>query len=368
MPLLFTNRQRIVYTRVAVCLTLIAIFLLSYKLWLNERNYPLAPVLDLFPALPSPFDYAQLILPLLLLILGIVFRKASVYLLLFFVLFWLLVLGDQNRLQPYCYQFAIMLLVLAVHGNSDNPEREQLTLNCLRVIIAGSYLWAGIHKFNGDFVSRFYPYLAGSGAASAELTLKHYAFLVLPLIEISMAIGLLTSRFREISLNTANLMHIVIAVVLSPIGIGWNYVVIPWNIGLIFINIFLFSQVKESSAAQILHPQRSLLKVMALLLFFVMPLFNLFGMWDHYISSSLYSFKTPYAKVYVDDALKTKLPPYVTKYCFKDDTGQYVETTYWMVGEVNVLPYPERRVYERAESFICTFETRDSCHARLVIY
>jgi hypothetical protein len=60
MHLSFSNSQRITYVRILICLTMLAIVAISYKLWLNERNYPLAPVFDFIPAITAPFDWIQL--------------------------------------------------------------------------------------------------------------------------------------------------------------------------------------------------------------------------------------------------------------------------------------------------------------------
>ena len=45
-----------------------------------------------------------------------------------------------------------------------------------------------------------------------------------------------------------------------------------------------------------------------LLLFGIMPLFNFFGLWDSYLSASLYSSNIKDATVYVSKTAKDKVP------------------------------------------------------------
>lgn len=371
MRLDFSNTQRIRYIRILICLSLLCIVAISYKLWLNERQYPLAPFFDFIPVLHSPFDWMQLAVVAGLLI-AIVFSSNAVFSRAFFAAFLLLALCDQNRLQPYYSMFAFMLLLLSLRKNSERDEREKFVLNALRLILIGTYLWSGIHKINLHFIDRLYPFFARSEFSMPGFEpqdyIRKYVVLIIPFTELFIAIGLMLNRTRRLALHLVVAMHFAVMVFLSPFGFGWNLVVIPWNAALLLINILLFWKVEAIPLVELWNPDKSIVKALVILLFFIMPIFNLFGWWDHYLSSSLYSFKTPYGKIYVDESLRKNLPEYFEQYFFSDEKGEFIETTYWAMGELNVTTYPEPRVYEKMKEFICQYDSRDTCHAELLLY
>ena len=73
-----------------------------------------------------------------------------------------------------------------------------------------------------------------------------------------------------------------------------------------------------------------------------MPLFNFFGWWDSYLSAALYSGNTLVARVHISDAVVEKLPPAVRE---KHHYFNQLSVTDWALAELNVPPYPARRVY-----------------------
>jgi hypothetical protein len=80
-------------------------FLLSWKLWLSSRLFPLAPVSNRLPEIAYPFDYIWF-LSLLGLLAVISFLPRSRKIVLIFVcLAALLSLWDQTRWQPWFYQY-----------------------------------------------------------------------------------------------------------------------------------------------------------------------------------------------------------------------------------------------------------------------
>src|SRR4051812_14684491 len=87
----------------ATCLTSM---LLCYKLWLNERNFPLVPVYNFH--LPSSVAFPLFISSILLLVCILSFRFPQKFIIAFLVTAALLVLLDQNRWQPWFYQYAMM--------------------------------------------------------------------------------------------------------------------------------------------------------------------------------------------------------------------------------------------------------------------
>jgi hypothetical protein len=77
-------------------------------------------------------------------------RRASgerAYLSLVVALFALLAALDQSRLQPWAYQYALMLAVLACAPRSEGKgETPRFALAALAVILANVYFWSGVQK------------------------------------------------------------------------------------------------------------------------------------------------------------------------------------------------------------------------------
>ncbi len=364
-----TNDLRLKISRITIATAFIAMILISFRLWLNDRNYPLAPVFDSIPYLPSPVHYLQPGLMIALLVL-IVFNVAPRFIVSgFVILFWLLVLGDQNRLQTFNYIFSFMLLPFAFYKRDDG-EGKEFILNCLRIIIIGTYFWAGVQKLNIGFVDRMYPYFAGkihiSGFEPGDL-IRKFIILAIPAFEILLAFGFMIKPTRGLAVVLATFMHLGVAIFMSPAGFGWNLVLIPWNAGLIFIVAALFWK-SEVSFKELWSPQRYILKIAVIILFIVMPVFNFFGMWDHNLSASIFSSRPKYGAVVVDEELKQAMTPYLRKYLRTKDGQEFLECTYWMLDELNVTPYPEERVYKTNLEYICRFSKEKPCKAELIFH
>lgn len=291
--------SRLTWLRLALAASLVAGLLLSPNLWVSTRAYPLTPIWGAVPPLPYPADHALLGLFVALAAgVGIARGRAVGWLAAgTLALAALLVLGDASRLQPWLYQYSFMLLALCLYGWGRVGTAD--TLNACRLIVVATYFWSGLQKANVSFIEVTYPWLVGplterlpDWASSALLS---GAFAV-PVVEAAIGIGLLTRRFRKLGVAGALLMHAFIMVCVGPWGNDYNAVVWPWNFAMSAFVLILFWRVAdEPSPSTILVPGRSLFspgfafRTAVLVLFAFMPLFSFFGLWDSYLSSSLYS-------------------------------------------------------------------------------
>ncbi len=369
---LFTEYNRIKYARLILCITLVVIFLISFQLWLTNRNYPLAPVFDGFPVFHGAVEYLFAVMLLSFPLFILIFRNSPFFTYALITLFIFMVLGDQNRLQPYLYQMLLMLLCIAVFSAKKFHRKNAFAIQCIRIILFGTYFWAGIHKINHHFIDRMYPFVAGNllnlPVHFFEINYLKYFILVIPLSEILIALGLLFNRTRNSSVILLVFMHFAIILFLSPLGLNWNKIVIPWNLTLIGLNILVFWNAGKISLSRWLLPQGSFTKGLVMLLVFIMPVFNFWGKWDHYLSASLYSFKVPYPKLYVDQNLLPDLPPYIGQYLRKEGNAVFIDITYWSIGELKVMPYPEERVNEKIRKAVCGYAAEKPCLARIEYY
>jgi hypothetical protein len=330
--------------------------MLSPRLWLSARSYPLVPVWDGLPTVPAPWDW--LVLGVLVAALGavVVAPRPRLAMLVFVLLAGAWSLWDQTRWQPWFYQYLVMFAVLALGPAPEDPERGQASLNACRLIVAGTYLWSGLQKVNVVFATDVFPWLM-------EPVLKH-----LPeewheyvcdrgwkaaYLECAVGLGLLVWPLRPVAVIGAVGMHLLVLFSLGPWGHGWNTVVWPWNVAMIVFVGVLFGRTRHVQPWHIFWPRRCLVARVALVLFGVMPLFNFFEWWDSYLSVALYSGVTPTARVYISQDVYDRLPPEVTTAYVRwrwdatpDDPCPYeVDFFNWAVGEMNVPSYPAERVW-----------------------
>src|SRR6478752_4257605 len=135
--------RQIALLKLAIVLALECSFLLSWKLWISTRLFPLSPVTNYLPTVPYPIDHIWF-LSILIVLAAIGFLPRPRKLILVFVcLAALLSLWDQMRWQPWFYQYVFMLAaigLLAWKGNRATGDRA--ALNGCKLIVASIYLWS----------------------------------------------------------------------------------------------------------------------------------------------------------------------------------------------------------------------------------
>ncbi|MBV9455289.1 MAG: hypothetical protein JOZ19_14435 [Rubrobacter sp.] len=363
--------DRLWLLKISLALALLVEFLLSAKLWISSRAYPLTPIFEGLPTVPTPIDELWLVLLLFLLVAIVLARRSRAYIIAFVVLAGLLSLFDQSRWQPWFYQFLLMLTALALYPwGEQNPTKREATLNVCRLIIACTYLWSGFQKLNVSFVDNVYPWLVEplGGLLPGSLgALIHPLGIAIPIVEASIGIGLLT-RFRNIAVILALGMHVFILFSIGPFGHDWNTIVWPWNVAMMAFVVILFWQVEGFSAKCVLAPGNSPLHGLVLLLFGVMPLFSFFGLWDSYLSASLYSGNTKNGAIYISDAVKSRLPVSIRNPALKSqaNSANIISVTDWSFEELNVPPYPEDRVFKNVAKSVCDYAD-DPSEVNLII-
>ena len=345
--------------KTSLVLALLGGFLLSTRLWTGYRSYPLTPVFEGLPAVPSPVEGIWFISLLLLLTAIVVVRRPRKYIIAFAALAGLLSLFDQSRWQPWFYQYLFMFVALALYpwGEQD-PKKREVTLNVCRLVVASIYLWSGLQKLNASFVENFFPGLFEplSVLLPGPSEEMFYSLgIVVPFIEAGIGVGLLTRRFRNAAVVLALGTHVFILFSLGSFGHDWNTVVWPWNLAMTAFVVILFWRSGSFSARDVLIPRTSLFHGLVLLLFGFMPLFSFFGLWDSYLSASLYSGNNKIATIHVSDNVKDGLPETVRDLvsASEADDANVVDIFGWSFEELNVPPYPEDRVFKNVARRVC---------------
>src|SRR5258708_22610731 len=235
---------RLKYLRIATALAYVGGICCSPKLWFGfGRTFPRAPLFNgLNSLLPPSIEIPLSTFPLGALPLSVLGKRPNRSLAAVVVLTSLLVLLDQTRLQPWVYQYTVMLAVLACRRRRANTtaNTESVLLAC-QLIVALLYFWSGTQKLNWSFGHEVMPSLLAS--VRIELSAAYAAYLPLAggcvaQFERLIGIGLLVRKTRSIGVVLALCTHLIVLVTL--IVAHRNSVVWPWNIGLMSMVICLF--------------------------------------------------------------------------------------------------------------------------------
>jgi hypothetical protein len=351
--------SKLALLRITVILALLAGFALSPKLWLSSRFYPLTPVWSFFRPFSSPVDAIVFFALIALLIAAGVAQRREVWVAVF-ALLAVVALQDQSRWQPWFYQYVLMLAAIALAG----AKREAAALNTCCLIIAATYIWSGLAKLNPVFVGTTFPWLLepfrGAAAAGAQWFITHVGWLA-PIVEFGAGVGLVTRRFRRLAVFCAIAMHVFVLVAIGPLGRNLNAVVWPWNLAMIaFLLILFFKRTEEPAPRDIVWGQAFAFQKIVLVLFAVMPVLSLFDLWDHYLSSALYSGNINSGVLYLNDAVFDRLPDQIEDYVTEEGPNlNRLSIQDWSYGELNVPAYPETRIFRNVERTICVYAAED---------
>ena len=356
---------RLRWARLVVAAALAAGLLLAPRLFLATRVFPRVPVLDGWPPLPAPLDVV--VLGALLAALGGVALapRARWWAAAATVLALILAADDQSRWQPWFYQYVAMLAALALAREAGD------TLAAWRAVLVGLYLWSGIQKLNTTFMTHLFPWLVEPLADVLPATLHRLllgGWMVVPVMEIAVAIGLLVPRLRNAAVVGAIATHVVVLGLLGPLAHGTNAVVWPWNAAMAALAALLFWNGSQATTPHVLIPRRLGAHAAALVVFGVLPALSFAGRWDAYLSGALYSGNVKAAALAVSDAVSAQLPDPARRHVVRNRMGANVLDIWeWSMGELAVPSYPEDRVFRAAARDVCRLAT-DPADIVLVIF
>lgn len=342
----FTNRQTLLL-RVA-CVFWIIIKIACYKVWLiDDRLYPVVPALDFLDALPPVVHTLTYYATLLGLVLLIIFPRKKTIVIGVILLVCFSCLQDVIRLQPWEYQFVFVLIVYAININNNGQFYRALLF-----ILISTYFFGGLHKFNGGFLSTTWDRMilkdiVGLTPEFIKIARLHYMGLVIPVIEIACGLGLLFFKNKKPVVLLALGMHLVIIMMLICRGVGFLSDVLPWNIAMMLYLVILFYKNSISNVVPLLWQHKNKVAVVC---WGILPFFSFVGLWDTYLSSSLYAGKTKRVIVCIENA---EAVPQLSPYFSKSDKAAFcngqakLALHFWALNELRVVPYPEMWYYKK---------------------
>ncbi|MEO8762654.1 MAG: hypothetical protein ABI416_00110 [Ginsengibacter sp.] len=338
-----------------ICLFWLIAKIISWKLWLAERFFPVVPPFN-FLFVPSSFHLVLFILSLAALFALMIFpsnRRIQVSVVIIEVLSCLL---DQNRWQPWEYEYIFIILALAT-----NYKNEKITLSIIAFIIVSIYFFSGISKLNPVFSISIRNDLVRYGIANAGRSpfyewLQYHAGYLLGAIELSLSIGLLFGAFRKISAVFLIMMHLLILAILGPFGINYDKIIWPWNTVMIIILCVFF--ISKPGVAISFQSMKKGWNKLIVILFGILPFLNFFGYWDFYLSSSLFSSRPPGMYICIHNVgsakvLQSFFAPFGNK-IICDSNSTLINVRDWSFEEMQSPVYPEIRIYKSIKKQLLT--------------
>lgn len=347
--------ERLGLIKIVTLIGLMASVLCSLNLWAGQRWFPKVPLFDFLPGIIAPYDYMNLFVLLALIVLAFFYRaKLPTLLVILFSVY--LCMEDQNRLQPWFFNYILILVIYLFYKKRvDDPNNYTSIFISVQLLVAFVYIFSGIQKFNSAFVEDSFLWIIAplnNILSDRQIVLISKLGYAIPYIEIFIGVGLLFRQLRFIAIPMVILMHIFILLMLGPFGRSYNYVIWPWNIIMIALNLLLFANVKQERFfdVSILFKSFSFYLVITLMLIF--PIFSLNNKYDSYLSSSLYSANTHNGKLILSDNAYEKLPLYIKHFVTPDSNNNVLNFKYWAITELNVPCVPEYRVFKNVQEYI----------------
>lgn len=367
---LFGPASRIFWLKVTVVLAFCLGLAMSPHLWIGPRTYPMAPLFDVLPQFAHPVDNMLFACLFVLAAAILVSSRPQKFIATFLAIMAVFCLLDQTRWQPWVFLYGFVLAALALFSwDSDDVIGRNRALNIARLIMAGTYLFSGMQKINLNFMQNEFAWIVSpiTDVIPAAAPALHWLGIAAPYIEVAFALGLLTRRFRRVSLIAAIAMHVFILGMFGPFGLNWNSIIWPWTAAMAVLDILLFTGTQQFSWRDIVwsgpHPYHAAVFAM----FVALPLLSFTNRWDSYLSAALYSGNLTEADIYLNDSGRDSLPAKFKAYLVhtSEDTN-VLNIQRWAIEDLNVMPYPEVRVYEKLARQVC-LQLRNSADLVLLV-
>ncbi len=204
----------------------------SWPLWIEGGEIPRVPFLPGLPGPSIPLSWALFVLLLIVTMATGLSRRWRRWFALSFVLLAFAILKDQHRFQPWTFQYAVTVGLLAlIPGKSG--------LRYVRWWFIALYVHSGLSKLDRSFCDELGPVfldaclrLLNLSASSIPESIRSPVILAMPGAEILIAMALAFGRTRRLGRVGAVLLHGTLIAILGPLGLGHSTLVLCWNMAM----------------------------------------------------------------------------------------------------------------------------------------
>lgn len=329
------------WTRLLLIVCFAIPFAFSFPVWFSKRDFPVTPIFNWSIEFGQTIDFVFLSM-FALFAFWFLLKERGKGGFFFFIMYVVFCILDQTRIQPFFFEIAILVLFYYLFRNYFKHFKIALL-----ILMAGSYIWSGLHKINPTF---FELWLGGLNKRIPfiPLFLRKVITYGIPILEMTFGLALLFKSTRKLGILLLAIMHSMVIVTLLLDGSGFT--VLPLNI----INVLLLIMLCYRLDWNILKLKSSNLKLKIIALYaLVLPSLNFVGLYDHLLAFSYFSGKPSYANIVFNDSKDVdKLPLKLQEVTRTYNEVDYINLNEWSVKYVNVLCYPEERVYIYLQNYI----------------
>ncbi|TWU57842.1 hypothetical protein [Rubripirellula reticaptiva] len=259
---------------------------------------------------------------------------------------------DQHRLQPWAYQLAIYALMFA----ALDPARLR---QWIIPVAASVYIYSAMGKFDFQFAHTVgQDFLAavarpfGVNLDAIDETMRTRLALIFPATELLAGLALLIPRIRPIAGVIITMMHATLIAILGPWSLDHSLGVLTWNAALMFQTYWWMirrpipTNFTDVNGKKQPSTHRSVLTTMVIGLVLIAPLTERWGVWDHWLSWSLYSPHTSRVDIQVHDSATSAMNEDIVSMLEADDDNDGWRTfplSRWALDSRGVPVYPQSR-------------------------
>jgi hypothetical protein len=253
---------------------------------------------------------------------------------------------NQHRLQAWFYQ---LLLFLVAWNLQDSHSR----LRWLQWLVISIYAFSALGKLDFEFLNTVGQDFVAALASPLGIDINYWSradrlFVagVMPVVELSLAVGLLRIRTRRAAGYAAAVFHLGLVWILGyQLQHSWGVVV--WNLQFSIQAIVLFAlPMTQWTQGHSVYSKQVVTKAI-LLLAIVMPVAERLEYWDHWPSWALYAPHTSRAKVWIAPAAIKRLPNEVRALArvsaSESPWGMEIPLDQWSLTALKVPIYPQAR-------------------------
>jgi len=340
--------QRMIFLRITLIFSLIISIFLSLNLWGGYRTFPYQPLLNKVFIYP-PYDFILSGCAIILWLSSLFLLKQRLFTALSFILCFVLVLHDVNRLQPWFYIYSCMLAVFIFYnGRVDDPNKFTSVFIILQLIFASVYFYCGISQLNSSFIDSTYVKII----APMENLMSERQFLffkkmgvMVPYLLIFVGLGFTISPLRYLAITMSLILHVVLLIFLFPSEKNNNYALWFSNLSFIIMLFLLFSGKTKQRYFSPTFLFKMPLFYITTILFLAMPAFNIVNRWPDYLSSNFMSGNNSSAIITLNQSVKDKLPSYISYFCKPQKSVFVFDYEAWSRHELHSGCYPEEAVF-----------------------
>ena len=373
--------QRVAWLRRAVGLFGLLLVAATWPLWTPQTVFPQVPFFRVLLSVPAWCQWigtAAMLAGLGGMLTAPEGRAARGALALFAAATCGMVLLDQQRFQPWAYELLLIAVVLAAA-----PATAAFAL--LRLLVISSYFYSALTKLDYAFVhtlgQQFLEALLGimgTGAEGFSESARLGAALVFPLGELAVAVALFFPRTRRAGLVGAIAIHLLLLLILGPLGLGHKPGVLVWNAFFIVQDVLLFGLARPKPsmepaleetpevAEKLRAPWPITVLVAAAL---VLPLLAPWSWFDVWPSWGLYAAGAQRTVLQVHRRAENKLPdelrPFVEEPSDLSDPWLTLRLDRWALETLGAPIYPQNRV-QLAAALAVVSELNLDTRARVV--